>query len=259
MPSVYNFSETEMLSFFLVLLRLSAFLVAWPVLGGAIVPKSIKILFSLSLALLVFPAVDQSTLTVDINSMQIIWLFIREAFIGVSLGMLIHFYFAIFNIAGDAISVSMGLSQAQLFNPALGGKLSAFEQLLVILATLFFLSVGGHHLFLTGIVDSFRVIPLGAETLNLGGFSQLGVFIQGVMLTGIQIASPVILAVLFMNLSMAIIGKAVPQINVLVTSLPINVLVGFFILIFSLPLIVWQMDTILQETAEKIFTILRTY
>lgn len=259
MPSVYNFSEHEMLAFFLVLLRISSFLVAWPVLGATVVPRPVKILFSLSISLIVFPTIDHSLIVTDINSMQVIWLFMREVFIGVSMGLLIHFFFSIFNIAGDIISVSLGLSQAQLFNPALGGKLSAFEQLLVILATLFFLTIGGHHLFLMGLVDSFSLIPLSDATLSLQGLASIAPFLQELMEMGIKVAAPVMLAILFTNLAMAIIGKAVPQINVLVTSLPVNILAGLLIFIFALPMVLMQVDGILELTTNHLFDILRTY
>ena len=62
MPSVYQFSELEILSFFLVLIRLSAFIISWPVFGVPQVPGPLKVLLSLALALLVFPLVDTSTL-----------------------------------------------------------------------------------------------------------------------------------------------------------------------------------------------------
>ena len=67
------------------------------------------------------------------------------------------------------------------------------------------------------------------------------------------------IAILFMNISMAVVGRAVPQINVLITSLPVNILVGFLALLISFPLIVWQMHDILEVTMTRVFQVLKSY
>jgi flagellar biosynthetic protein FliR len=66
-------------------------------------------------------------------------------------------------------------------------------------------------------------------------------------------------AIFFSNLAMAIVGKAVPQINVLITSLSINVAVGFIVMIVSLPLVVTQMESFLEVTTVKVFEFLKSF
>lgn len=93
MPDLYQFSELEMISFFLVLVRLSAFVVSWPVFGSQIVPFQLKVLFALTMAFVIFPHVNASAIHVDMSSNQIIWLVLREAFIGVTLGFMSRLLF----------------------------------------------------------------------------------------------------------------------------------------------------------------------
>ena len=261
MPSIYQFSETEILAFFLVLLRMSAFVVSWPVFGVDNVPSSVKILFAFVLSLLVFPVIgwENMPVTTSIESMSIIWLAIKEIFIGLSMGYLARFFFFAVSIMGEIVSVSLGLSSAQLFTPSLGGRATASTQFLLVLATLFFLAVKGHHLFLAGIVDSFRIIPLSDLALSLESFGKIGVFAQEIMVMGLKMCSPLMVSILFLNVMMAVIGRAVPQINVLITSMPVNVMVGLIILIISLPLVMHQMNDLLELTASRLFQMVKSY
>lgn len=138
MPSLYQFNETEILAFFLVLLRISAFLVTWPVFGVDSVPGPVKILLGLIIAVVLFPTVGWHAIQDTVGSEQIFWYAIREVFIGLAIGFLSRSFFYILSVAGQVISVSMGLSSIQLFNPAVGDRSSAFDQFLVGVGTLFF-------------------------------------------------------------------------------------------------------------------------
>ena len=259
MPSIYNFSELEILAFFLVLIRISGFIVTWPVFGVNLIPSPAKILLGLAISILIFPVIKWDGVSGQLDSLVIVWLAVRELFIGLVTGFLARMFFYVFNIFGEIVSVSMGIASAQLFNPALDSRATAMEQFQVALATLFFLAINGHHLFLSGIIDTFRLIPLDPGGLDLMALKSMGVIVQDVMIIGVQLSAPVLISILFMNLSMAVIGRAVPQINVLITSLPVNILVGFVVLIVTVPIVIWQMNDIMELTTTRLFQILRGF
>lgn len=259
MVSLFDFNEYEMLAFFLVLIRISAFIVSWPVFDAPSVPAPVKILFALVISIMVFPTINYDGLPVDLLENRIVLLGIKEAFIGLSFGFLAKMFFFAIRIAGEIISVSMGLSSSQLFNPAMGGQMTTVENFKVIVASLFFLAINGHHLLLSGLVDTFRLLPLNLELINLDHLNAVGKFVSEIMIVGVKIASPVLISIFFVNMAMAIIGRTVPQINVLVTSLPVNIMVGFIIMFVSVPLLVWQMHDLLQLTTERLFALVKTY
>ena len=256
---LFNFNEFEMLAFFLVLVRMSAFVVAWPVFDAPSVPMPVKILFSLVVSIMIFPTVNHDQLAAGLMENQIILLTIKEAFIGLSFGFMAKMFFFAVRIAGEIVSVSMGLSSSQLFNPMVGGQISSVENFKLIVASLFFLAINGHHLLMAGLVDTFRILPLSMEMINLDQLNSFGVFVSEIMAVGLKIASPVLISIFFMNMTMAIIGRTVPQINVLITSLPVNIMVGFIIMFVSVPLLVWQMHDLLELTTQRLFTLVKTY
>jgi len=257
--NLYQFNELEILAFFLVLLRISGFIITWPVFGVETVPIPVKILLGLIIAIVLFPSVGWHRLESGLQSQQIFWFSIREVFIGLSIGFLARAFFYIFAVAGQVISVSMGLSSIQLFNPSIGDRSSAFDQFLVGLGALFFLAIDGHHVFLNGLRDSFNLVPLSGDLISSAFFGKMGFIVHEITEIGVKISAPVLIAILFMNLAMAVIGRAVPQINVLITSLPVNIMVGFLIVFISLPLIIWQMHDLLDLTAERVFYMIKSF
>ncbi len=253
MFSIYNFSEPQLLSFFLVLLRISAFVMVWPVLGGQQVPAHCKILLALVISVIIFPVVSWQSVATEVISQKIIWLSFKEVFIGLSIGFLTRLFFLAVSSAGHFISLSMGLSQAQVFNPSLGAQGNAVEQVQLAIATLFFLAINAHHVFLSGLVQSFSFVPLSMQGLNFSVFSDIAMVGHEILIITIKIAAPVFVSVLLMNLTMGVIGRAVPQINVLITSLPINILVGFLILILTLPLFMSEISGFLNSMTMVVF------
>ena len=250
-------SEQNVLTFFLVLIRISGFVSAWPVFGQ--IPFFLKIFFSLAFSVVLFPLVGQKELISELSTLQIIWSTGKELFIGLSIGFLSNFFFFAMQIAGNLIGLNMGVSTVQLFQPDFQGQTSVIEQFHLILASLFFLMVNGHHWLMEGLARSFDIIPLSQVFLNFKVFGSFGYLAQEVLTIGVQISAPVMVSLLLMNLSMSIIGRAVPQMNVLINSLSLNILAGFLILILTLPLIVWQMEDLIEITTTRVFQILRSY
>jgi flagellar biosynthesis protein FliR len=259
MVSIYQFSEPEMIAFVLVLLRISAFMVSWPVFGVESVPMQVKILFALVLAFIVFPVTEWRQVQVDFDSSSLIWLALREAFIGVCFGFLGRMFFMAVRVTGEMISLSIGLSGAQLFNPSMGGQTTPVDQFFYSLAGLLFLTINGHHLFIAGLIDTFRILPIGNISLNMAPFATMGEFVQEVIAVGLRMSGPIVIAILIVNLVMGLLGKTVPQINVLVTSLAVNVIVGLVVFFISLPIIMGEMPDLLEMSASRLFQMVKAF
>lgn len=259
MTEVYGFSQPQLLLFVLVLIRMSAFIVSWPVFGVETISAHIKVLFALTLAMMVFPTLKFDSEQIIAVNDHMMMMAAKEAAIGLFMGGLARFFFFAFQIAGELVSTSVGLSSAQMFNPTLGGQVSSIEQFYLAFATLFYLSVNGHHFLLTGLVESFRLVPLSAELLKTGEFKNVSLFVSQVIAIGLQFSAPILVSILVMNLVMGVIGKTVPQMNVLMTSFPVNILIGFAVLILTLPLMIDEMGDFLTIATSSVFKMVKTF
>jgi flagellar biosynthesis protein FliR len=258
MIEVYKFSQSEILSFILVLLRISTFLVAWPVFGSSNVPAPVKILLGLILTVILFPIAGRDRLDAAALDQYYFWLMMREAFVGIAMGFLARFFFFAISICAQIVSDSIGLSSIQLLNPTTSDRSTAVEEFYTMLATLLFLGMNGHHLFISGLAKSYEMIPLSLKGLELAALGNMAALTQIVTIIGVKLAAPVFIAVFLMNIAMGIVGRAVPQINVFVTSMPVNILVGLFVLIISVPLLLTGMGDLLNDTLIGVFGILKS-
>ena len=59
------------------------------------------------------------------------------------------------------------------------------------------------------------------------------------------------------NLTMGILGRAVPQLNVMTTSFQVTIMVTIAFFIISLPLFVSEMDFIMNKMAENFFKVMK--
>lgn len=253
----YHLTEVQILAFALVLIRISAFLVAFPLVEGASMPPMVKLLLSLAMTMLLYPIVSVKGLNQDILSGSLFVLSIKEAFMGLFVGFLARFFFHILSVCAEIITITIGLSSDQVFNPQLDRRVTSIEQFHLLIGGLFFLAFNGHHIFLQGLVESFNVIPLAKESLNFVVLRDIVAITQDILIMGVKLSAPVLGAIFLANMAMGIIGRAVPQINVLVTSWPVNIMLGFSIMFVSLPLFMMSMGEILNWSADNLFAILK--
>jgi flagellar biosynthetic protein FliR len=257
MFEVYNLSQTEIIGFAMVLIRISAFIVTMPIVGTESVPRHLKVLFALSIALLIYPSLALQKANLGVVEAAFIWVALKEALIGVILGYISRLFFFALTISGEIISLSIGLSSEQVFNPTMGGRTTAIQQFQIFIGTLFFLSINGHYYLISGITQSFDILPLSVKGFEILSAQDLALMCREIIWVGIKMSAPVMASLFFMNTVMAILGRAVPQINVLITSLPVNVLVGFFIVMISIPLLLVNMEEVSQMTAAKLFQVMK--
>lgn len=257
-----NFSqlnEVQILLFALVLIRISAFIVSAAIFNSGQISAPLKILLAVTFTLVVYKPLSSNEVFARISEAQndILILALREALIGVALGFVTRFFFFAIAMAGELVSISMGLGQAQIFNPMAGSMGNAMEQFYTLLATLIFLSFNGHHLMIQGLVESFSTAPIAQMTLGLATFGDIVLKMQDYFIVGIKIASPVMISMMVVQMGMALLSRVVPQINVLVTSSSVTVLLGFVIMFISLPLLAMQMSGLIDVSMTDFFKFLK--
>lgn len=250
-------SEVSVIFFALLLLRMIAFVFSSSIFGHSGVPISLRILFSLTFTMILFSTVKSPTLSSTYGE-DLILLAGREMIIGLSLGYLTRLFFFAVSMTGDMVSMAMGLSNASLFNPMTNSQGNVIEQLHNVLGTLMLLALGGHHIFIEAISQSYDLVPVGSWSLKVAGLGEFARLAQEVLVITIKMCAPVIVAMLLTNVGMAILGRAIPQINILVTSAPIQVMIGLFILFICMPLWVLEINGLLDVTAGHLFQVMKS-
>jgi flagellar biosynthetic protein FliR len=252
-----SMTEAQILLFALVLLRMLAFVISSAIFGSPSISTPIKVLLSIAISVVIFPSVRAGSVDYSLVSGEIIGLAARELIIGLSLGFLTRLFFFAVTMTGDLVAISVGLSSAQLYNPMMGTHGNTVDQFYSTIGTLIFLVINGHHYFLAGIVQSYELVPVSSLALKVGVFAEMAVYGQTVMLMAIKMCAPVLVTIFLANVAMGILGRAVPQINVLVTSMPVTIMLGMAVVFLCLPLLVIEMGGLAEITAGKLFEVMK--
>ena len=253
-------NEIQIIAFGLILLRMSGFVFTAAILSSNSITVPLKILFSVVLTMTVYNSVTNNIIIMQIKESEslILMLALKEILAGVIIGFVTRIFFFGITMAGDLISVALGLGQAQIFNPMMGSMSNVVEQFFVTLATLLYLGLNGHHHMIEGLVASFNTIQLSQTSLNVNGFVDIVKSMQQFFVFGIQISAPVLISMLIVQVGIGILSRAVPQVNVLMTSASITILLGMGILLVSLPLMVMQLNGLLDISTTELFKFIKT-
>lgn len=257
-----NFSqlnEIQILMFGLILLRMIGFVISSAVLSSQNISAILKMSLSIVLTLIVFKSVATNEALVRLHEGEnnLLLLAGREVVVGIALGFVTRLFFFSISMAGEMVSLSLGLSQAQIFNPMMGAMGNIIEQFYIVIATLLYLVLDGHHILIDGLVQSFGTIKIATLSLEVGAFSEIVFKAQGFFILGIKLAAPILISMLIVQVGIALLSRTVPQINVLTTSTTITSALGIVILFISLPLMVMQITGILDLTSIEFFKFLK--
>ena len=72
-------------------------------------------------------------------------------------------------------------------------------------------------------------------------------FTSGIFLTGMKIAMPVTFAILLTNVGLGILARTMPQMNIFVVGIPMQIMIGITMLSMMLPFYVLFLDVMFHE------------
>lgn len=215
-------------------MRMAGLVLVAPVFSHASVPNLVKIGLIFLLTVAVAPAIGPIP-NIDINSWEALLVVGEQTAIGLAMGFVMQIVLAAVEVGGEFIGLQMGLSFAQIFDPANGANTAVLSQFLSIITTMLFLAFDGHLLMLSVLVHSFDTLPIGLGALDREGW---GVIIQwgaSIFSFGLLLSLPLICALLVMNLAMGILNRAAPQLTVFSVGFPVTLISGLVLLTSVLP------------------------
>jgi flagellar biosynthetic protein FliR len=222
--------------FWVILVRVAGILAAVPAIGARSVPLQVRIGLVLGLAVILFPIVGGQLRPLQISFADALPLMFMEFMVGLVLGFSIRFVMTSFEIAGELIGLQMGINLIAALDPIAGTQVPLLGQLMGILAFLIFLSIDGHHVVLEALVSSFQLVPPLHAHLSGSVVEAILELAVGMFVLALKIGAPVMTALFIVTLAMGILGRSIPQLNVMLNNVPITVGIGLLVLGISLPL-----------------------
>ncbi len=221
--------------FVLVVFRLAGMMLFAPLFGSTRIPRRVRVLLILVLALGISGTIEHS---VELPGTT--WALAAgiggEMMFGLAMGTIISLVFIAAQWAGEIIGQQMGLNLSEVFDPQFGAHGSLMGDMYFMITLVVFLSIGGHRQMLTAVRASFDVLPL----LSVGVGKPVLDLLTGLLLSStqlaIQLAAPMLVTMLIVDLALGLIGKTLPQFNVMMAGLTLRSAVGMVVVICGLVL-----------------------
>jgi flagellar biosynthesis protein FliR len=254
MPAI-NISPNEILHFVIILLRVSGIVIFAPFFGSPSIPYQVRIAFALVTSLLMTHLMPLTFVPEDLGLTGITMVFIGEIISGMILGLAAHLVFSGIQYAGQLISFQVGFSLIKLIDPQTNVESPVFSFLHNYIALLFFLLLNGHHWFLRAVHESFYYMPVGGMQIQDSLVEHFVNLSSQIFVIGLRIAGPVIVVTIITDIVIGIIGRAAPQLHILILGLPLKLLVGFSCLSFSLYFIPHYLESLFSSLYKTLFSL----
>ncbi len=229
------FDTNSLLTVLLLFMRVFSFIVMVPLFGTFFLPNFVRAYLAFAVSLSILTYADLKPVEVD-SFITFVGLALHEVIFGFLSGFFLRLLFDAVFVAGEIIAVNTGLGFLMMFLPQ-QPQTTVLAGFSTLLASTLFLSLGGAEAVYLGLLKSVESVPLGSfDVYSLNGKVFLELFYKSFS-TGVKIALPVLIAALLTNVILAVINRFIPQINVFMVGLPLQVMVGLTVFMLSLPVI----------------------
>jgi flagellar biosynthetic protein FliR len=185
---------------------------------------------------------------------------LKEALVGLSLGFVAILIIYTVQVAGAFIDFQMGFLIANLVDPQTGAQIPIIGNLKFFLTLLFLLSIDAHHLLIEGVIRSYHLVPVDQYFIAIGSgptaWLVTHVFAD-MFLSALQLALPIVGALFLVDVSLGILARTVPQINVFIVGLPLKIFTGFVLILITLPGFFYLLNGLASKMVETMGQLLR--
>jgi len=226
------------------LVRIGAFVMVMPVVGGSFVPTRVRLLLALALTIVIAPVIPIASIP-EVLSVAGLVTMTQEIAIGVVLGFLVQLVFDAIALGGQVIGMSMGLGFAVFLDKARGVNVPVLGQLFLMLGMLVFLTMNGHLAVIELLANSYQTWPLGSNSFSTEVLDELLAWTAQLFIFAVKIALPAITSILVVNLAFGVMSRAAPTLNLFAVGFPVTMLLGFAVIFFNMDVLLENVQAFL--------------
>ena len=248
MQNALSLSSGDLPVFLLAFFRVAGVMMPAPLFGSGIVDMRVKVFLSLLLAVLFFPFVGRPASPLDAGLGTYAFAVAQELGLGLLIGFAASMIFAAVQFGGQIIDQELGIMMANILDPLTNEQISIIGQFKLLLATVVYLLIDGHHYLLRAVADSFRAIPIAGLRLSDGAVTQLSdTLVKDLFRVAVQIAAPSLVTLFLITIALAFMARTVPEMNIFVLGFSLRVAVGLGVLAVGIGIFVYGLYPLLRR------------
>lgn len=222
--------------FLVVLLRVTGIFLTTPVFSSQTIPRKVKGAIILVVSLVAFPPLAAGgKLPTVRNFTGLIVVGSGELLIGLVIGFMVLIVITVFQVSGQFYSIQMGFGIINVFDPLAETSVPIISQFKSLLMTIVFLMLNGHHFVLKAVFESYDLLPtIYQADMEVLAWTMVKQFDQ-MFHMGFLIGVPLIGIVFLMTMTLGLLSKLSPQMNVMMLGFGLKVLIGIFTFVALVP------------------------
>ncbi|MEW6050491.1 MAG: flagellar biosynthetic protein FliR [Candidatus Zixiibacteriota bacterium] len=237
-----TFAADRLQLFLLILLRASGLFLIAPLLSNKMFPTQAKVGLVILIGIIMVSTIGTTSVPPVMTLSDLIAVAAKELLVGLSIGFVFSLLMIGVQAAGDIVSYQIGFSLAEVLDPQSGVATTTLGQFWLLLASLIFLTLNGHHLIITAFSNSYEVIPPAKVALTGSAVELILTYSAYVFVIGLKIAAPVIVTLLLTDVAMGTLSRLMPTMNVFVLGFGLKVGIGLVIMAMSLPVFAYVLE-----------------
>ena len=243
---IARFGEQHVAAFVLVLARVGPLFVLAPLFSSKLVPARVRGIVAVALAIGIAPVVSQGV-ALPLGVYDLFWLVLKEMLVGATFAFAIGALFAALSTAGSFLDTSIGFSYGSLVDPLTGSQSSVLAQAYALVGTLVFIAIGGDGWVVQGLARTYDLVGL-EQAPDLGRLiSSVDSVFGAIFTSALEVAGPVMLALILTDAAFGVVSRVVPQLNVFAVGFPAKVVVGLLLVAATLPFVANWISGELQQ------------
>lgn len=223
--------------FLFVFVRTVGMFLISPIFGRRNMPTLLKAGFAFFISIIAANLV-KLTIPLDNNIIQYIIVVIQELIVGLIMGYITYAIFSACFLAGQLIDMQIGLGMISVLDPQSNLQIPITGNLYYITAILVFFIINGHHILISALIESYYVVPIGKAAITSVLLKQIMYVFTEMFVIAIKVSIPIIGTIFIVDLTLGIISKTMPQLNIFAVGVPLKIVLGLIIVVLTMTIFI---------------------
>lgn len=240
-----------------IFVRFLGFFMVSPVFGGRNIPSYSKIGLSFIMSTILLSTMPNFTINYDNHILGYVFLVLKELIVGMLFGFVVYLILSIFYLAGQLIDYQIGFSMVSVLDPFSQIQIPITGNLYYLIILALILITNGHHKIIQALFYSYKVLPAGQAVFDNKMVGNYIIILSDIFVIAIKVASPIIGAILILDVALGILARTAPQMNMFVIGLPLKLIMGLICLIVIMPLLNMIYNFVSEELFKQLFIVIK--
>lgn len=256
--NIFELMQNQLGFFLLMFARISGIFTSAPVFGSHNIPVQAKAGLSILMTYMMLPLFMNNSQIPDAFLPYIVMV-IGEFLLGLIIGFASSLVFSGVQMAGHLLDMQIGFGIVNVIDPQFGQQVPLLGNFKYILALLIFLVTNGHHVLLSAIFASFKLVPVTGVVFNTTIYAMIVNMVVGIFIIAFKISLPVLIALFLTDIALGILARTMPQMNIFVVGIPGKIIVGIFVLSLAIPFYIAFLEVVFNAMYSDIYHLLENF